>query len=159
MQFYIARVRGEQKVPWWPRTPEAALTIVISPTFSPVPEWSMKDRLLRAEECGKSTVGKLPDLALSAVPPWKIHSATVVAEPFAFSAYKLLQLNMQSRQPCWGVVISSFCLHLGDWRKEWEELLYGLYGKLVPSQQWKSITAELQLCLQCGSGLVYLPVN
>lgn len=129
MQFYIARVRGEQKVPCWPGKPEAAVTIVISPTFSPVPVWSMKDRLLGAEECGERRVGRLPDSALSATPPRKIHSATLVAEPFAFSMWKLLQQNMLSRQPCWGLSFPPSASILGTGEKNGRSYYMGSWSQ------------------------------
>lgn len=57
-----------------PGMPEPTLPIRINPTFSPPPEWPMKGRLLRAEECGRRRAGRLPGSAVSATLCWEIHS-------------------------------------------------------------------------------------
>lgn len=72
----------------------------INPTFSSLPEWLMKGRLLRAEECGRRRAGMLPDPALSATPRREIHTGTFLDEPFALSMHK----------PLWQTVIPSALL-------------------------------------------------
>lgn len=75
----------------------------------------MKGRLLRAEECGRRRAGRLPGSALSATPPWEIHTVAAVAEPFAFSTHRqapsaeyvipsdLLSCRFLLPSPPWGI--------------------------------------------------------